>query len=268
MRKTLSLALTAALLLAACSRQPSLQDRAMTAYNAGDYATALPLLKQWAADPAARVDGKPPKEVMAYIVDAELKVGGGKKSAAATPRTGGSLGDAAAAAAANKLPPIPGTSAPDLQAQAMAVGAAQSGADIPTGADRIPHKPLKPGETLDTSIKGLANFEYDPVAGGPIPADVMALDGAKVRLRGFMIPFTQAEDITDFALVPSLVSCCFGQPPGVQHVFTCRMPKGRAVQYSVDEISVEGTLKINVKREDNYTSSIFELDVTSVKTVE
>jgi hypothetical protein len=68
--------------------------------------------------------------------------------------------------------------------------------------------------------------------------------------------------------VPSLVSCCFGQPPGVQHVFTCRMPKGRAVQYSVDEISVEGTLKINIQRDQNYTSSIFELDVSSVKTVE
>jgi hypothetical protein len=261
-----AVALATALLLTACGRQPSVQERAMAAYKAGDYATALPLLKQWAADPSVRVDGKPPKEVMAYIVDAELKVKGPQPlpSAVATPSAPRLPDDASL----TKLPPIPGTSAPDLQAQAMAVGAAQSGADIATGADRIPHKPLKAGEVLDTSIKGLANFEYDASAGGPIPADVMALNGAHVRLKGFMIPMTQAEDITDFALVPSLVSCCFGQPPGVQHVFTCRMPKGRAVQYSVDEISVEGTLKINIQRDQNYTSSIFELDVSSVKTVE
>jgi hypothetical protein len=40
------------------------------------------------------------------------------------------------------------------------------------------------------------------------------------------------------------------------------------VDYCVDEIEVEGTLRINMQRADGYTSSIFDVDVGSVKTVE
>ncbi len=115
------------------------------------------------------------------------------------------------------------------------------------------------------TIKELGNFDFDPTADTTIPADVKALNGTKIKLRGFMIPLTQAENITNFALVPSLVGCCFGQPPGVQHTITCRAAPDPAVPYTVDEVSVEGTLKINVQRDQGYTFSIFELEGVSVK---
>lgn len=285
MRKMIGVGLVAGLVLAVggCMHTETVQEKAMKAYKAGDYAAALPLLKKWASDPKYFEEGKPPKEAMAYIVDCEMKVkgagGAAKSGVAALPSpsmmpsqvVGGSGAGVPQAngAGASGLPPIPGTaSSSALDAQAMAVGAAQSGQDIPMGADRIPHPPYKPGTLLVTSIKELANFNYDPVQGGDIPADVQQLNGAKIRVRGFMIPMTEAEQITEFALVPSLVSCCFGQPPGVQHVFTCHLPKGRAVDYCVDEIEVEGTLRINMQRADGYTSSIFDVDVGSVKTVE
>ena len=68
--------------------------------------------------------------------------------------------------------------------------------------------------------------------------------------------------------MPSLVSCCFGQPPGVQHTITCKVPAGKAVQYAIDEIWCEGTLRVELKRDSGYTYSIFEFDVDSVKVVE
>ena len=138
-------------------------------------------------------------------------------------------------------------------------------ADATSAETRKPHAAPKPGEVLEMAIKDLGNFEYDQEHGGNIPTDVRKLNGATIRLRGFMIPMDQAENITQFALVPSLFACCFGQPPQIQHTIVVDCPKGKAVGYCPDEIIVEGKLKVEEKKDDGYIVSIFGLDVQSVK---
>ncbi len=138
-------------------------------------------------------------------------------------------------------------------------------AAAPTNADRKPHPALKDGEVLDTTIKELGNFDYDPDQNTPIPADVKALSGHTVRLHGFMIPMDQAENISKFALVPSLFNCCYGQPPQVQHTIVVNCPKGKAVSYYPDEIVVEGKLNVDVMKDDGFVVGIFSVETTSVK---
>ncbi len=137
-----------------------------------------------------------------------------------------------------------------------------------TGAEpaRTPHAKPAAGQVLDTTIKDLGNFEYDSDKGGNVPADVLALSGSKVRLRGFMIPMEQAEKITQFALVPSLFACCYGQPPQIQHTIVVHCPKGKAVGYHPDEIVVEGVLTVEEKKDEGFIVSLFEVEVDSVKT--
>ena len=132
-------------------------------------------------------------------------------------------------------------------------------------ADRKPHPAPKPGEVLDMTIKELGNFDYDPDQNTPIPADVKALSGHAVRLHGFMIPMDQAENISKFALVPSLFNCCYGQPPQVQHTIVVTCPKGKAVSYYPDEIVVEGKLNVDVMKDDGFVVGIFSVETTSVK---
>jgi hypothetical protein len=134
-------------------------------------------------------------------------------------------------------------------------------------AHRTPHLPPKPGEMRTFTVKELGNFDYDPEKGGPVPPDVQALSGMKVRISGFMMPLEQSEVITEFALVPSLTSCCFGQPPGVQHIITVHCPKTRPAPFTIDPIIVEGTLKVSVQREDNYTVNIFEICDATAKPI-
>jgi hypothetical protein len=222
--------------------------RAMDAYSAGRYAEAIPLLKEWAQSLNMKTDGILMGQVLTYLDNARAKVKG------ITP-------------AAPVISIAPSTQ-PVAVVTAAVSSAGQANTDPSTGKPRVPHPAPVPGQMLDMTIKELGNFEFDPTADTDIPADVKALNGQKIRLRGFMIPLNQAETITDFALVPSLVGCCFGQPPGVQHTITCKTLKGQAVAYTVDEIYVEGTVKINVQRDQGYTFSIFDLDVTSVKAVE
>jgi hypothetical protein len=80
-----------------------------------------------------------------------------------------------------------------------------------------------------------------------------------------MIPLDQAENIAEFALVPSLFSCCFGQPPQVQHTIVVHCAKGKAVNYYPDELTVEGTLHVREKKDEGYVVSVFEVDANSVR---
>ena len=203
-----------------------LETRATTAFNRGDYNTALPVLKKLSEtykDEPARLG--PVQEKIRVCEKALASL----KAAAAPPVI------------------VPGANE-------------ASSAEL-----RKVHATPKAGEIVELTIKELGNFDYDQEHGGNIPADVKQLTGAKIQLRGFMIPMDQAENITQFALVPSLFACCVGQPPQIQHTIVCDCPKGKAIGYCPDEIIIEGTLKVEEKKDDGYIVSIFSLGVTSVK---
>jgi hypothetical protein len=138
----------------------------------------------------------------------------------------------------------------------------------PTTAPSGPRKPhTRPpdGQALELKIQELGNFEYDPDKGGNIPKDVTDLTGSRLRLNGFMIPMDQTDKITKFALVPDLFACCYGQPPQLQHTVVVVCPAGKAVSYYPDEIRVEGTLKVEEKKDDGFIVSVFEMEAASVK---
>lgn len=130
---------------------------------------------------------------------------------------------------------------------------------------RHPHAPLKPGEVREMGIRDLGNFDYDYEKGGTIPDDVRRLSGGVLRLKGFMISGEEADKVSHFALVPSLFSCCYGQPPGVQHVIAVTCPRGLRVPFSSEQVLVEGVLTVREIREDNYVVSLFQMSCTSVK---
>lgn len=134
-----------------------------------------------------------------------------------------------------------------------------------TEATRIPHPTPVAGQVLSMSIKELGNFQYDPDKGGGIPKDVFRLSGSQIKLTGFMIPMDSADRITQFALVPSLFACCFGQPPQIQHTIVVNCPAGKAVAYYPDQISVQGKLSVDEQKEDGFIVSIFQLEAASIK---
>ena len=133
------------------------------------------------------------------------------------------------------------------------------------GGPRHIHPAPTPGDMVEMPIKELGNFDYDATVGGNIPDDVKRMDGCHFRTSGYMIPLDQAESISEFALVPSLFACCFGQPPQIQHTIIVHCPKSKAVNYFPDELVVEGTLHVKEDRDGGFIVSIFQLDATSVR---
>jgi hypothetical protein len=141
----------------------------------------------------------------------------------------------------------------------------QSVAIAVDGGPRHIHPAPTPGDAIELPIKELGNFDYDAAVGGGIPDDVKRMDGCHFRTSGYMIPLDQAESISEFALVPSLFACCFGQPPQIQHTIIVHCPKSKAVSYFPDELTIEGTLHVKEDRDGGFIVSIFQLDATSVR---
>jgi hypothetical protein len=212
----------------------ALELRATETFNRGDYSIALPMLRKL----AGQLQGQSDQADRLAMVQEQIRVCQKNQPIQVAAVT--SIGDTSLTTPAG--PPA-----------------------IPMGTDRKPHVTPKPGEVLDTTIKELGNFDYDAEHGSAIPADIKALDGSTLRLKGYMIPMDQAENISKFALVPSLFSCCYGQPPQIQHTIVVNCPKGKAISYYPDEIVVEGKLKVEEKKDDGFIVSIFEIDTSSVK---
>jgi hypothetical protein len=136
---------------------------------------------------------------------------------------------------------------------------------VPDSGQRVPHATPASGQVLELAIKDLGNFDYDAENGGNIPADVKRLQGCQFQTTGFMIPLDQAESISEFALVPSLFACCYGQPPQIQHTIVVHCPKGKAISYFPDELTVRGTLHVEEQKDGGFIVSIFQLDASSVR---
>ena len=142
------------------------------------------------------------------------------------------------------------------------IRASQPSVDMAT---RTPHPVPQPGVIPELAIKELGNFPYDDEKGG-VPPDVAALDGTQIRLSGYMLPAFQTDQIKQFTLVSDVYECCFGQPPGVEHMINVVLPEGKAVPFTYGEIQVTGTLWITEERRDGYVINLFTIrDVTSVR---
>ncbi|HVT79795.1 MAG TPA: DUF3299 domain-containing protein [Phycisphaerae bacterium] len=233
--------------------KPSLDKQAQSAMDAKDYPKAFALYKEYAQSPALRTNVSEHDRVVRILAELQKK----------DPSLG--VKPAPAVAAAKDAPASAAASQGDLASQALSYALNNNGDPPMSPETRIPHTKPKYGEVLTMSIKELGNFDFDPVFDTDIPADVKLMEGAHVKLSGYMVPLTQAVKVDKFALVPSLSGCCFGAPPGVQHVITCTTPNNKAMDYVLDELEIEGVVHVRVQREDNYTNSIFEMDVTSAR---
>lgn len=130
---------------------------------------------------------------------------------------------------------------------------------------RTPHKKPANGETLELGLAELGNFAFNPDRDATLPDDVAALSGSRFRTTGYMIPLDQVGKVSRFLLVNDLMSCCFGNVPQLQHVMYVTLPDGKWVEATSERLMLEGELKVEVRKQDGYVMSLFELTPTSIK---
>jgi hypothetical protein len=120
----------------------------------------------------------------------------------------------------------------------------------------------------------LAGFEYlvpdmpdtnqvtgSDTADKQIPADVKALNKKQVSVIGYLMPLKEEDGkSTEFLLMRTQSSCCFGIAPTITELITVKSA-GQGVPTIMDQlIEIQGTLKVGTVREDGYIVGVYQMD--------
>ena len=101
--------------------------------------------------------------------------------------------------------------------------------------------------TFDT-IK-FAMEKTDPFMSEMLTPAIRALDGRRIRVRGYMLPSFQQSGITQFVLVRDNLQCCFGPGAALYDCIVVEMTPGKSTEYKVQPVAVEGTFSLSELRD-------------------
>jgi hypothetical protein len=131
-----------------------------------------------------------------------------------------------------------------------------------------PRTIVNKGDYFEVDLKAMGNFPMDARRDGMevIPAEVRALNGKKVRFDGEMYaPDQSSSRVHEFQLVYSIVECCLGGPPKVQERVFAFVPDDKKIKnYTGGQVTVIGTLHVDVKKQNGEAVSVFTMDVDEV----
>jgi hypothetical protein len=113
------------------------------------------------------------------------------------------------------------------------------------------------------SFARLSDWDYTNGLVG-MPEDVQALAGTTVTFVGFMLPIDEVTSMTQFLLVQSLWSCCYGTPPDLHEIVRCVLPAGQTTDYTFEPVLLTGTLTVGPTVEDGYVVDVFQLQVSTI----
>jgi hypothetical protein len=135
----------------------------------------------------------------------------------------------------------------------------------PTAAATAPAVSAAPREISFDDIK-LDMQKGDPFTRGVLPERVTALERARVRLRGYILPSFQQTGLTQFVLVRDNQECCFGPGAALHDCVVVRMLPGKTAEFSIRPVAVAGTFRVEELRgPDGKHLAIYALDGEEVR---
>jgi hypothetical protein len=89
--------------------------------------------------------------------------------------------------------------------------------------------------------------------------------GAKIRIRGYILPGFQQHGITQFVLVRDNLECCFGPGAALFDCILVEMNRGTSTSFTVRPVTVEGVFSIReLKGPDDSHLAIYHLQAGKV----
>jgi len=134
--------------------------------------------------------------------------------------------------------------------------------------------PLAPDAAQPVEFTKLASYEYvvpdlpntnqvrgSDIADKQIPSEIKALDHKKVSVVGYLMPLREQDGkSTEFLLMRTQSSCCYGIAPSITELITVKAA-GKGVPTVMDQlVEIEGTLKVGTVREDGYIVGVYQMD--------
>lgn len=106
----------------------------------------------------------------------------------------------------------------------------------------------------------------EPFDRGILPPVVDALQGQRVRIRGYILPSFQQRGITQFVLVRDNMECCFGPGALLHDCVVVRMRPGKSADFSIRPVAVAGSFRIEeLKGPDGKHLAVYAIDGDAVE---
>lgn len=107
---------------------------------------------------------------------------------------------------------------------------------------------------------------FEAEANRQIPESVRALDGKRVRVRGFLLSLGISKGLTrEFLVMRSQMLCCYGRSPADNEWIVVKLPlPGLAIQQD-EPMDVIGTLHVGAVTQGGVFSQLYTLDGESVQ---
>ncbi len=140
-----------------------------------------------------------------------------------------------------------------------------------------PAKPVAAKARSTSKAKGEISFDdlvfkiekdgaYEPAM---LTDSIQALDGKKVKLRGFILPSTlfSETNINEFVLVRDNQQCCFGPGAALFDCVVVNLVGGVTTDFTTRPVTVTGTFKLKEYKypDDTGHFAIFNLQATEVR---
>jgi len=110
----------------------------------------------------------------------------------------------------------------------------------------------------------LSKWRYDPKTQPPCPDKIMAEDGKRVKVVGFMYPLESGDMIRSFCLLRTTQTCCYGpRPQWSQYLFVETETPVPFVRFA--PVSVTGKFIVDPKPKQGY---VYRFEATSVVVVD
>ncbi|KAA3611649.1 MAG: DUF3299 domain-containing protein [Planctomycetota bacterium] len=115
---------------------------------------------------------------------------------------------------------------------------------------------------IDIDFLGAWTFEESD---NPFPEHCLAIQGKVVKIRGFMLPDVDFENITRFHLVRSLWGCCFGAPPRINEIVRVTVADGKGVDYTYNTLEIVGTIEVIFEIQDGLIEDLYRLTAVQIE---
>lgn len=124
------------------------------------------------------------------------------------------------------------------------------------------------GSILDKNFDDI-KFEMkkaDPFRREMITPAIEALDGRRIRIRGYILPPSILKGLEEFVLVRDNQECCFGPGAALYDCIFVHLREGQTTNYVYQPIAVEGTFRIEpFLGLDDRPLAVYHLDGAGVK---
>lgn len=145
--------------------------------------------------------------------------------------------------------------------------AARAALPIPTGRDGVAELSFRSLEFLPAG-GGQGTPGADQSRGALAPSRILALDGKKVRISGFMLPTRVRGNLAqEFVILANQAACCFGVPPRLFEFIVARAPDIPVPLRMDQPLQFEGTLHVANPGLSRSWNGFYSMDCSNVSPV-